>query len=81
MSMILQMAINLFADSADMLQPFIETDLILCLLRNSNHHTPDCPRRNDVANQHYFAVTAAHYIIYNSAERRFCPIGCAVVQA
>ena len=79
MRMVFQMTINLLADTADMLQPFVEADFVFCLLRNGNNHAAYRPGRNGVANQHHLAVTAAHYIINNSTERGFRAIGCPVV--
>ena len=81
MGMILQMAVKLFADAADVFQPLIEAYLILCLLRDSNYHTPDGAWRHDAADCHHFAVASAHYIINERAQGRLRAFGGLVAHA
>ena len=80
MSMELQMAIQLFSDTADMLQPFIKAHLILCFLGNSHQYPAYSTRRNDAADNHHLAMRTAHHIIYDRAKRRLKHTRCAVCQ-
>ena len=81
MGVILQMTVKLFAYPADMLQPFIEANFVLGLLRDGYHDSTNRSRRHDAANRHHFSVTAAHHIIYDSSQRRLGHACGSVVQA
>ena len=56
----LEVAIQLFADTADMLEPLIETYLVLGLLGHCHQHPAYGAGGDDAADNHYLAVGTAH---------------------
>ena len=69
MGMVLQMAVQLFADAADVLQPLVEADLVLGFLRHGHDDPADGPRRHDAAHGHHLAVASAQDVVYHGAQR------------
>ena len=80
MSMVFQMTIKFLADSANVLQPLIEPDFVLCFLWYGNHDTTDCSWRHNAANRHYLAVTAVQDVVYDRTKLGLRLSGCFVVE-
>ena len=70
MGMIFQMAIKLFPDAANVLEPLVEAHFVFSFLRYDDGDTADGAWRNDAPHGHHLAVRSVHHVVDDCAKRR-----------